>query len=181
MPVPARQQARGAGAKSGGGSEGDPGRVRAGYRPRPGAELRAQQRAVRPELGVFVTSRLDRRRHAWPGAAGRNQRRGRGDQPRCGPSCLRPLSAGVEATGGPVPPATGQRWRTGRGGTPGHGLRRQRRLRQEHARDELAAALAEGGKRQVILVDLDLAFGDVGIMMRLVPKRGIATWRSRRH
>ncbi|SCG50916.1 AAA family ATPase [Micromonospora inositola] len=38
----------------------------------------------------------------------------------------------------------------------------------------LAVALAEGGQRRVCLVDLDLAFGDVGIMLQLVPERGIA-------
>ncbi|MGR6322739.1 P-loop NTPase [Micromonospora soli] len=38
----------------------------------------------------------------------------------------------------------------------------------------LAVALAEGGQRRVCLVDLDLAFGDVGIMLQLVPERSIA-------
>ncbi|RKN46233.1 AAA family ATPase [Micromonospora endolithica] len=38
----------------------------------------------------------------------------------------------------------------------------------------LAVSLAEGGKRKVCLVDLDLAFGDVGIMLQLAPERGIA-------
>ena len=38
----------------------------------------------------------------------------------------------------------------------------------------LAVALADGGQRRVCLVDLDLAFGDVGIMLQLVPERGIA-------
>ncbi|MFF5175554.1 CpaE family protein [Micromonospora sp. NPDC000089] len=38
----------------------------------------------------------------------------------------------------------------------------------------LAVTLAEGGQRRVCLVDLDLAFGDVGIMLQLAPERGIA-------
>jgi pilus assembly protein CpaE len=38
----------------------------------------------------------------------------------------------------------------------------------------LAVALADGGRRRVCLVDLDLAFGDVGIMLQLPPDRGIA-------
>jgi pilus assembly protein CpaE len=38
----------------------------------------------------------------------------------------------------------------------------------------LAAALAENGRRQVCLVDLDLGFGDVGITMQLFPARTIA-------
>jgi pilus assembly protein CpaE len=38
----------------------------------------------------------------------------------------------------------------------------------------LAVALADAGRRRVILVDLDLTFGDVGIMMQLLPKRSIA-------
>ncbi|MGN9812302.1 AAA family ATPase [Micromonospora sp. BQ11] len=38
----------------------------------------------------------------------------------------------------------------------------------------LAVSLAEGGRRRVCLVDLDLAFGDVGIMLQLTPERGIA-------
>ena len=37
----------------------------------------------------------------------------------------------------------------------------------------LAVALADGGQRRVCLVDLDLAFGDVGIMLQLVPERSI--------
>jgi pilus assembly protein CpaE len=38
----------------------------------------------------------------------------------------------------------------------------------------LAAALAENGRRRVCLVDLDLGFGDVGITMQLFPSRTIA-------
>lgn len=38
----------------------------------------------------------------------------------------------------------------------------------------LAAALADGGRRQVCIVDLDLAFGDVAIAMQLFPARTIA-------
>ena len=38
----------------------------------------------------------------------------------------------------------------------------------------LAAVLADGGKRQVCLVDLDLAFGDVSIALQLFPAHTIA-------
>lgn len=38
----------------------------------------------------------------------------------------------------------------------------------------LAVALAQDGRRRVCLIDLDLAFGDVGIMLQLAPERGIA-------
>jgi pilus assembly protein CpaE len=38
----------------------------------------------------------------------------------------------------------------------------------------LAVSLAENGHRRVCLVDLDLAFGDVGVMLQLTPERGIA-------
>jgi pilus assembly protein CpaE len=38
----------------------------------------------------------------------------------------------------------------------------------------LAVALAAGGARRVGLIDLDLAFGDVAIMLQLVPERSIA-------
>ena len=38
----------------------------------------------------------------------------------------------------------------------------------------LAVALAAGGARRVGLLDLDLAFGDVAIMLQLVPERSIA-------
>jgi pilus assembly protein CpaE len=37
----------------------------------------------------------------------------------------------------------------------------------------LAVALADGGNRKVLLVDLDLSFGDVAIMMQLVPERSL--------
>jgi len=38
----------------------------------------------------------------------------------------------------------------------------------------IAVALAAGGARRVCLIDLDLAFGDVAIMLQLVPERSIA-------
>jgi pilus assembly protein CpaE len=38
----------------------------------------------------------------------------------------------------------------------------------------LAIALADGGSRRVCLIDLDLAFGDVAIMMQLSPEKTIA-------
>lgn len=38
----------------------------------------------------------------------------------------------------------------------------------------MAAALAAGGKRRVCLVDVDLAFGDVGVSLRLQPTHTIA-------
>ncbi len=38
----------------------------------------------------------------------------------------------------------------------------------------IAVALAAGGSRRVGLIDLDLAFGDVAIMLQLVPERSIA-------
>jgi pilus assembly protein CpaE len=38
----------------------------------------------------------------------------------------------------------------------------------------LAVALASGGSRRVGLIDLDLAFGDVAVMLRLVPERSLA-------
>ncbi|MGH3738573.1 MAG: AAA family ATPase, partial [Micromonosporaceae bacterium] len=38
----------------------------------------------------------------------------------------------------------------------------------------LAVALAEGGRRRVCVMDLDLAFGDVAIMLQLVPERTVA-------
>src|SRR5206468_2942367 len=37
----------------------------------------------------------------------------------------------------------------------------------------LAVALAAGGARRVCLVDLDLSFGDVAIMMQLHPERSL--------
>src|SRR5262245_29653452 len=38
----------------------------------------------------------------------------------------------------------------------------------------LAVTLADGGKRRVCLIDLDLAFGDIAIMMQLSPEKTIA-------
>ncbi len=38
----------------------------------------------------------------------------------------------------------------------------------------LAVALSEGGRQRVCLVDLDLSFGDIAIMLQLVPKRSLA-------
>ncbi|MFC0004185.1 AAA family ATPase [Micromonospora siamensis] len=45
----------------------------------------------------------------------------------------------------------------------------------------LAVALADGGRHTVCLVDLDLAFGDVGIMLQLVPERGIGDALNAEH
>jgi pilus assembly protein CpaE len=38
----------------------------------------------------------------------------------------------------------------------------------------LAVAIAAGGARRVLLIDLDLSFGDVAIMLQLVPERSMA-------
>jgi pilus assembly protein CpaE len=38
----------------------------------------------------------------------------------------------------------------------------------------LAVALSAGGRHRVCLVDLDLSFGDIAIMLQLVPKRSLA-------
>jgi pilus assembly protein CpaE len=38
----------------------------------------------------------------------------------------------------------------------------------------LAVALSDAGRHRVCLVDLDLAFGDIAIMLQLVPKRSLA-------
>jgi pilus assembly protein CpaE len=38
----------------------------------------------------------------------------------------------------------------------------------------LAVALADGGRRRVCVIDLDLAFGDVAIMLQLVPEHTLA-------
>ena len=38
----------------------------------------------------------------------------------------------------------------------------------------LAVTLADGGSRRVCLIDLDLQFGDVGILLQLAPERSIA-------
>lgn len=38
----------------------------------------------------------------------------------------------------------------------------------------LAATLADGGRRRVLLIDLDLQFGDIGILLQLVPEHGFA-------
>lgn len=38
----------------------------------------------------------------------------------------------------------------------------------------LAATLTDGGRRRVLLVDLDLQFGDIGILLQLVPEHSLA-------
>ncbi|MBN1173709.1 MAG: P-loop NTPase [Micromonosporaceae bacterium] len=38
----------------------------------------------------------------------------------------------------------------------------------------IAVTLASGGHRRVCLIDLDLAFGDIGIMLQLAPQRSLA-------
>ena len=68
-----------------------------------------------------------------------------------------------------------------------HRVRRQGRLREDHAGDQPRRGAGQGTGRRVCVVDLDLAFGDVAISVQLDPVRTSwtrcrwpATWTSRR-
>jgi pilus assembly protein CpaE len=83
-------------------------------------------------------------------------------------ACARSLELSRGLSGATAPPGPGHQGRvvTVFGGKGGVG--------KSTIATNLAVCLAAGGARRVLLVDLDLAFGDVAIMMQLVPKRSLS-------
>ena len=83
-------------------------------------------------------------------------------------ACARSLELSRGLSGAAVAPGPGHQGRvvTVFGGKGGVG--------KSTIATNLAVCLAAGGARRVLLVDLDLAFGDFAIMMQLVPKRSLS-------
>ncbi len=142
----------------------------------PGADTRdalsfaADQRVRRPELGVILLCReVAAALLADAMRAGIREVADVADPAAVRDACERSRRLSLRMGGAPVPdtspPAQG-RVITVFAGKGGCG--------KSTIAANLGVALAAGGARRVCVVDLDLAFGDVAIMLQLVPTRSIA-------
>jgi pilus assembly protein CpaE len=134
-------------------------------------DVAAQQRLVRPALGVvLLRERLDMETMSQALRAGVREAVDAHDVEAVRAACGRSLEVSRQLTGA-VPaaapqPAAAAKVVTVFSAKGGCG--------KSTLATNLAVCLADGGQRRVCLVDLDLAFGDVGIMLQLSPERGIA-------
>jgi pilus assembly protein CpaE len=144
----------------------------------PGLELgealryAAQQRIDRPSLGVVLL-----RNHVDVSVLGEAMRAGvrevaeAGDADAVLGACSRSLALSTQLSGGLAGPAGAVPPRDGRVITV---FAAKGGCGKTTIATNLALALADGGARKVCVVDLDLAFGDVAIMLQLVPERSVA-------
>ncbi|MEV4706188.1 P-loop NTPase [Actinoplanes sp. NPDC049316] len=124
-----------------------------------------RQRVERPALGVVLlrdTVEVDMLAEAM--RAGIREVVAAGDTAAVDAACARSLELSRRLN--PAPPAAGAQVITVFAGKGGVG--------KSTVATNLAVTLAGGGRRRVCLVDLDLQFGDVGIMLQLPPDRGLA-------
>ena len=132
-------------------------------------DFASRQRLARPALGVLLLrERLDVETMGQALRAGVRDVVDARDIPAVQAACARSLevSRHLLGAGTPVRAAAEARVVTVFSAKGGCG--------KSTLATNLAVALAEGGRRRVCLVDLDLAFGDVGIMLQLAPERSIA-------
>ncbi|RZU54128.1 pilus assembly protein CpaE [Krasilnikovia cinnamomea] len=128
----------------------------------------ARQRVERPALGVVLL-----REHVEVDVLAEAMRAGvrevvaAGDRGAVDGACARSVELSRQLTS--VPPAAGEHATqvitvfAGKGG-----------VGKSTVAVNLAVTLADNGRRRVCLVDLDLQFGDVGIMLQLPPERSLA-------
>ena len=146
------------------------GRLRARHARLGRAGGRGTAAAVRPALGVvLLRERLDMETMAQALRAGVREAVDAHDVDAVRTACS-PFAGGVPAA---------DRQRRARGGTAAEAkivtvFSAKGGCGKSTLATNLAVCLAEGGGERVCLVDLDLAFGDVGIMLQLCPDRGIA-------
>ncbi|MEV0720360.1 P-loop NTPase [Asanoa sp. NPDC050611] len=132
-------------------------------------EVAAQQRLHRPALGVvLLRERLDLETMGQALRAGVREAVDAHDATAVRSACSRSLEVSRQLSVGTAAPSAAAEARivtvfSAKGGCGKSTLA-----------TNLAVCLADGGRRRVCLVDLDLAFGDVGIMLQLAPDRGIA-------
>ena len=150
-------------------------RARAGRRARRRARHRGRVPGEPAGPGRDPDPRPARRRPAGRGDPRRRARGGRGERPGRTAGRVRPVARGVPpdgaggSTSAPASSAAASSTRrvitvfAAKGGCGKTTLA-----------TNIAVALAAGGARRVGLIDLDLAFGDVAIMLQLVPERSIA-------
>ncbi|GAA1873256.1 AAA family ATPase [Asanoa iriomotensis] len=130
-------------------------------------EVAALQRLRRPALGVvLLRERLDMETMAQALRSGVREAVDAHDTAAVQSACSRSLEVSRQLTGAAAPTAAEARIVTVFSAKGGCG--------KSTLATNLAVCLADGGRHRVCLVDLDLAFGDVGIMLQLAPDRGIA-------
>ncbi|OLB78111.1 MAG: hypothetical protein AUI14_14150 [Actinobacteria bacterium 13_2_20CM_2_71_6] len=130
----------------------------------------AQHRLTRPSLGVvLLRDHVDVAVLAEAIRSGIREVISFADPDAIRAACARSLDVSRQLTlGGPGPAAGPREGRlvtvfAGKGGCG-----------KSTVATNLAVALADRGKARVCLVDLDLSFGDIAIMLQLVPRRSIA-------
>ncbi|GGQ75685.1 AAA family ATPase [Couchioplanes azureus] len=125
----------------------------------------ARQRVERPSLGVvLLRDRVEVDVLAEAMRAGVREVVAAGDRDAVDAACARSLDLTRRLS--PAAPVTGAQVITVFAGKGGVG--------KSTVATNLAVTLAAGGRRRVCLVDLDLQFGDVGILLQLPPERGLA-------
>jgi pilus assembly protein CpaE len=133
-------------------------------------DFASQQRLARPALGVLLLREeldVDTMGHAL--RAGVRDVVDARDMVAVRAACVRSLEVSLHMVG--VVPATRQAPADARVVTV---FSAKGGCGKSTLATNLAVSLAEGGRRRVCLVDLDLAFGDVGVMLQLAPDRSIA-------
>ncbi|OJF11972.1 AAA family ATPase [Couchioplanes caeruleus] len=125
----------------------------------------ARQRVERPSLGVvLLRDRVEVDVLAEAMRAGIREVVAAGDRDAVDAACARSLDLTRRLS--PAAPVAGAQVITVFAGKGGVG--------KSTIATNLAVTLAAGGRRRVCLVDLDLQFGDVGILLQLPPERGLA-------
>ncbi|GAB1640781.1 AAA family ATPase [Krasilnikovia sp. MM14-A1259] len=129
----------------------------------------ARQRVERPALGVvLLRERVEVEVLAEAMRAGVREVVPAGDRGAVDAACARSVELSRQLTT-TTPPVAGERATqvftvfAGKGG-----------VGKSTVAVNLAMTLADNGRRRVCLVDLDLQFGDVGIMLQLPPERSVA-------
>ncbi len=132
------------------------------------AHFAAQQRVLRPALGVvLMRSNVDLSVLGEAMRAGVRDVVDAGDIAAVRNACLQSLNISRQLSGaGPTGPTKKGRVVTVFAAKGGCG--------KTTMATNLAIALAAGGQQRVCVIDLDLAFGDVAIMLQLVPERTVA-------
>jgi len=134
----------------------------------------AAQRVIRPPLGVvLLRPHLDLGVLSEALRAGVREVADINDPAAVLAACARSLNLSRQMRGGPVRPAEVEDG-PGPDGRVITVFSAKGGCGKTTLATNLAISLAHGGSRRVCIIDLDLAFGDVAIMLQLVPEKTIA-------